>query len=186
MKPLKERCTNMSKIIKLIDGIPQIVEDDWMVMREACVPAAAHGVRTIFPFSTMWAQTGKETQEVRAVWISPDDDFEPVMALLLRLDLIAVDFPVFRDGRGYSIATLLRTRYGWTGELRAIGDVLRDQLNYMRRCGFDAFAVRADKDIHDAIKSFNHYSVRYQGAADDPVPLFKRRNDQLKAAAPRS
>jgi uncharacterized protein (DUF934 family) len=71
---------------------------------------------------------------------------------------------------------LLRTRYGWAGELRAIGDVLRDQLNYMRRCGFDAFSVRSDKDIHDAIKSFSHYSVRYQGAVDNPLPLFRRRN----------
>jgi uncharacterized protein (DUF934 family) len=116
--------------------------------------------------------------DVQAVWISPDDDFESCMPQLKNMQLIAVDFPSFRDGRGYSIATLLRTRYGWTGELRAIGDVLRDQLNYMRRCGFDSFAVRADKDIHDALLSFSRYSVRYQGAVDDPVPLFRRRTGQ--------
>lgn len=170
----------MSKIIRLIDGNPRIVEDDWSVMREPYVPGTIYSARTIFPFSILQGQDGQVTQEVRAVWISPDDDFELIVAQILELDLIAVDFPVFRDGRGYSIATLLRTRYGWTGELRAIGDVLRDQLNYMRRCGFDAFVVRADKNIHDAIKSFNHYSVRYQGAVDDPVPLFRRRNDPLK------
>jgi uncharacterized protein (DUF934 family) len=171
----------MSKIIKLIDGIPRIVEDDWSVMSKLYVPGAEASSRTIFPFSVLQSQIYTVPQEIRAIWISPDDDFESMADRLLGLDLIAVDFPVFRDGRGYSIATLLRTRYGWTGELRAIGDVLRDQLNYMRRCGFDAFAVRADKDIHDAIKSFAHYSVRYQGAVDDPVPLFRRRNGQKTA-----
>ncbi|WP_292932560.1 DUF934 domain-containing protein [Noviherbaspirillum sp.] len=166
----------MSKIIKLLAGMPQVVEDRWCVMREPHVPVAESSAWTIFPLSALQPQENKVTPEVRAVWIAPDDDFETLVVQLLKLDLIAVDFPVFRDGRGYSIATLLRTRYGWTGELRAIGDVLRDQLNYMRRCGFDSFAVRADKDIHDAIKSFTHYSVRYQGAVDDPVPLFRRRH----------
>nr|WP_310638858.1 DUF934 domain-containing protein [Burkholderia gladioli] len=86
-----------------------------------------------------------------------------------------MDFPRFGDGRGYSTAHLLRNRHGWTGELRAIGDVLRDQLNYMSRCGFDAFAVRADRDPHDALNAFTEFSERYQGAVDDAVPLFRRR-----------
>lgn len=167
----------MSNIIKLNAGMPQVVENDWSVLREPDVPDSENSTRIIFPFSALQTAASTATPEIRAVWISPDDDFEPLVPRLLGLELIAVDFPVFRDGRGYSIATLLRTRYGWTGELRAIGDVLRDQLNFMRRCGFDAFAVRADKNIHDAIKSFSHYSVRYQGAVDDPEPLFRRRHD---------
>lgn len=168
----------MSKIIKLINGTPRVVEDDWSVVRELNVPEASTGARAVVPFTILQTHCGAEAPIVKAVWISPDDDFEPMAARLLELELLAIDFPVFRDGRGYSIATLLRTRYGWTGELRAIGDVLRDQLNYMRRCGFDSFAVRADKNIHDAIKSFNHYSVKYQGAVDDPAPLFRRREAQ--------
>lgn len=170
----------MPNIIKIRAGMPQVVEDEWIVMREPAM-TDADNARTIFPYKLLSPQDSAQASEVRAVWISPDDDFEPMIDRLLDLDLIAVDFPVFRDGRGYSIATLLRTRYGWTGELRAIGDVLRDQLNYMRRCGFDAFAVRADKDIHDAIKSFSYYSVRYQGAVDDPVPLFRRRDGRHAA-----
>jgi uncharacterized protein (DUF934 family) len=168
----------MSNIIKLVAGIPAIVADDRLLIREID-PASMEAVeQAIVPFS--YFQTLKEDQmrRIRAVWISPEDDFEPFVPHLLGLEVIAVDFPVFRDGRGYSVATLLRSRYGWKGELRAIGDVLRDQLNYMRRCGFDAFAIRADKNIHDAIKSFTHYTVRYQGAVDDPVPLFRRRNTQ--------
>lgn len=167
----------MLKMIRLADGLPEIVDDRWVVIRQPEAPDAGPTECQIVPFphfvSTLDAPTASD---IRAVWISPEDDFEGFVPQLLKLQLIAVDFPSFRDGRGYSIATLLRTRYAWAGELRAIGDVLRDQLNYMRRCGFDAFSVRADKDIHDAIKSFSHYSVRYQGAVDNPLPLFRRRN----------
>jgi len=168
----------MSYIIKLEGGVPQVVADERCVIRTLDTVEVTRIERAILPFSHFQTLEGDEASKVRAVWISPDDDFESLVPRLLGLELIAVDFPVFRDGRGYSVATLLRSRYGWRGELRAIGDVLRDQLNYMRRCGFDAFAVRADKDIHDAIKSFGHYSVRYQGAVDDPVPLFRRRGDR--------
>jgi uncharacterized protein (DUF934 family) len=165
----------MSKIIKLIAGNPQVIEDDWQVVRGPVVPSAQNGGRMIFPFNVLKAPPGTGDAKVRAVWIAPDDEFEAMVAQLLELDLIAVDFPQFRDGRGYSIATMLRTRYGWGGELRAIGDVLRDQLNFMRRCGFDAFAVRADKDIDDATLGFSRYSVAYQGAAGDATQLLSRR-----------
>lgn len=165
----------VSRIIKLQAEGPRIVEDDWIVVRDPQGPFAEPGRRLIVPFAAFKDMEQPQASDVTAVWISPDDDFEPGVSRLLTLDMIAVDFPVFRDGRGYSIAKLLRSRYGWKGELRAIGDVLRDQLNYMRRCGFDAFAVRADKDIEDALKSFSFYSVAYQGDVDDPVPLFRRR-----------
>jgi uncharacterized protein (DUF934 family) len=168
----------MGKIIKLLDGVPTIVDDAWSVKRDdSPVPGAPIG-KQIRPFSIVKDMPSESwaVQPSSAVWISPDDDFEPLAPALCQLPLIAVDFPSFRDGRGYSIGYLLRSRYGYTGELRAIGDVLRDQLNYMRRCGFDAFAVRADKSIDDALKSFNRYSVQYQGAIDQPLPLFRRRH----------
>lgn len=111
------------------------------------------------------------------VWL---DSFESPEALaeslgdVNRLPLIAVNFPRFVDGRGYSFATLLRQRYGYTGELRAIGDVLHDQLFYMKRCGFDAYAVRADKSIEDALRGLNDFSETYQAAVDQPLPLYRR------------
>ncbi|MGH8808317.1 MAG: DUF934 domain-containing protein [Noviherbaspirillum sp.] len=163
----------MSKIIKMIDGMPRVVDDAWVVVRSADA-GAVPSPNEILPFPALKERAADESRP-RAAWIAPDDAFEAQAQRLCELDLIAVDFPSFRDGRGYSIATLLRARYGWSGELRAIGDVLRDQLNYMRRCGFDAFAVRADKDIHDALKGFSRYSVQYQGAVDQPQPLFRRR-----------
>lgn len=172
---LEKGTEEMPKIIKLHADGPRIVDDDWSVIPVPVDHASLHVPRAVLPLPVYLAMDEQEARNIRAVWISPDDDFEPAVSRLLELDMIAIYFPVFRDGRGYSIAKLLRTRYGWRGELRTIGDVLRDQLNYMRRCGFDAFTVRADKNIEDAIKSFSFYSVSYQGGVDDPVPLFRRR-----------
>ena len=122
----------MANIIKIVDGSPQVIEDQWVVVREAQLTMSQPTTKEILPFSCWRGSEPRDAMaKPRAVWISPDDDFESSTAQLCELDLIAVDFPSFRDGRGYSIGYLLRSRYGWKGELRAIGDVLRDQLNYM-------------------------------------------------------
>jgi len=111
------------------------------------------------------------------VWL---DSFESPEALvesladINQLVLIAINFPRFVDGRGYSFAALLRGRYGYRGELRAIGDVLHDQLFYMKRCGFDAFAVRAEKNIEDALRGLADFSEPYQATVDQALPLYRR------------
>ena len=89
--------------------------------------------------------------------------------------LIALEFPKFRDGRAYSYARLLRERYGFKGELRAIGDVLHDHLFFMAQCGFDAFALREDQDAQEALSVFGTFSDGYQTSVLRPVPLFRRR-----------
>lgn len=94
---------------------------------------------------------------------------------LPRFALIALEFPKFVDGRCFSHARLLRERYHYAGELRAIGDVWRDQLFHMRRCGIDSFAVREDKDMEDAIKAFSEFTVKYQPAADGAPPIYHLR-----------
>lgn len=94
---------------------------------------------------------------------------------LHRLAVIAIHFPVFRDGRGYSLARILREQYGYQGELRATGDVLRDQLFFMQRCGFDAFEPRADRSIEDALNGLNDFSVIYQADANEKRPIYRRR-----------
>ncbi len=88
--------------------------------------------------------------------------------------LIAIDFPVFNDGRGYSTAAVLRSRYQYRGDLRAIGDVLIDQLFFLRRVGFTSFLLRADQDHLKAVAKLRTFSDAYQGAADDPLPAFRR------------
>ena len=103
------------------------------------------------------------------------EEIEEIADQLQHFQVIALNFPAFTDGRHYSTAYLLRTRYGYRGEVRAIGDVLRDQLFALRRVGFDAFALRADKDPQDALQSFADFAEVYQASADQPLPLFRRR-----------
>jgi uncharacterized protein (DUF934 family) len=107
------------------------------------------------------------------VWLAPADDPALLAADAATLPLIAVDFPKFTDGRGYSIGRLLRERFGFTGELRAIGDVQRDQLYYLHQVGFDAFAVRDDKDAQEALRSLRDFSDGYQ-LTNRRTPWFRR------------
>ena len=94
---------------------------------------------------------------------------------LERVVLIAIEFPRFTDGRGYSVARMLRQRHGFTGELRAVGWVLRDQLYYLERCGFTAFELKDGKSLESALEAFAEFSVSYQAAADEKRPLYRRR-----------
>lgn len=109
------------------------------------------------------------------VRLRPDDETDAIEGDLQDLPLVAIEFPKFTDGRGYSKARRLRERHGYEGELRAIGNVLRDQLFYMHRCGFDAFELQPGKSLEQALEAFDELSVAYQGAADEPRPLFRRR-----------
>lgn len=109
------------------------------------------------------------------VWLAPDDDPEVLRGDLERFALVAVHFPRFTDGRGYSTATLLRERLGYRGELRAFGDIGRDQVFYLARVGFDAMRLAGDADPERALAAFDDFSVRYQGAVDEQLPLFQRR-----------
>ncbi len=110
-----------------------------------------------------------------AVRIEPADDARALLSRLGQLSLVEVTFPAFRDGRGYSAARILREA-GYTGELRAAGDVLVDQVPLMRRCGFDSFAPDAPLDEAVVAASLARYDHVYQGAADSAVPVWKLRH----------
>jgi uncharacterized protein (DUF934 family) len=164
-----------------------VVADDWTVLRltEEQTPDAVEvpAGKVIVPLK-VW-QTQRAVLESRtdlAVWIASSERPEELKADLARFRLTAVDFPKFADGRGYSIAYNLRARLGYTGELRAIGDVLRDQLFYMQRVGFNAFATRPDRNIHDALKGLTDFSDAYQTSWDQKTPLFRRVQRDHKAA----
>ena len=109
------------------------------------------------------------------VVLEPTDDLRALAERLPGLKLIAVNFPKYSDGRGYSIARLLRERYGYKGELRAIGVVARDHLQLMAQCGFDSFQLREGEDAQAALAAFDDFSEAYQASAAQPVPLFRRR-----------
>jgi uncharacterized protein (DUF934 family) len=156
-----------------------VVEDEWVVLRlsEGETPESVNvpAGKIIVPLKVWQAQ--REVLLARediGVWFASNERVEDLQNDVAQLPVIAVDFPKFGDGRGYSIAYRLRARLGYRGELRAIGDVLRDQLFYMQRAGFDAFATRADKDIHEAVKSLSDFSLSYQASVDESQPLFRR------------
>jgi len=109
------------------------------------------------------------------VWLKPDDEPQDLAADFEWLAQVAVHFPKFGDGRGFSIGALLRGRLGYRGELRAFGDIGRDHLFFLARCGFDTFRLADHRDPGDALAAFNDFSLRYQGSVDDPTPLFRRR-----------
>ena len=157
----------------------QIVADDWQVVKlaegETAESVAIPEGRVIVPLA-VW-QARRDALKARgnvAVWLASDERPEALKDDMASLPLIAVDFPKFGDGRGYSIAYNLRARLGFTGELRAIGDVLRDQLFYMQRVGFNAFATRPDRSIEDALKGLTDFSEAYQASWDKKAPLFRR------------
>jgi len=110
-----------------------------------------------------------------AVRIEAGEDARLLLPYLDRLALIEIDFPRFRDGRGYSSASILREA-GYTGELRASGDVLVDQILFMRRVGFDSFAPETPIDPHALERAFERFGYFYQAAADQAVPVWKLRH----------
>jgi len=161
-----------------------LTEDRWTLVREAeaALPAGA----AIIPLAT-W-KTQRQALLARGdigVWLAPADDPADLATDVAQLPLVAVDFPQFADGRGYSTARLLRQRYGFKGELRAIGDVQRDQLAYLVQCGFDAFAIRDGKDAREALAGLADFSDGYQ-LTEARLPWFRRRAHAGVAGASRS
>ena len=154
-----------------------VIQDSWLLLEQGAIGSLPFSGDVIVPLD-LWTSE-REALSFRlgrvGVWLDADAEPAAIAQDLGRLDLIAVRFASFADGRGYSIARLLRERYGYRGELRAIGDVLRDQLYYLSRCGFDAFALRADQDPEQALAALDDFSENYQASPAQPIPLFRRR-----------
>jgi len=107
--------------------------------------------------------------------LEPTDDPAAVAQRLARAARVEVHFPKFGDGRGFSIGRLLRERYGYQGELRAVGHITRDHLFFLESCGFDAFELREGEDPYAALAAFDDFSESYQASPQRPLPLFRRR-----------
>ena len=161
----------MPQLIK--DG--KLIENNWVQITPEMDGVPAEGdIIVALPY---W-QENKQALLARsgqvAVWLEPGEETADLADDLDKLPMIAVNFPVFSDGRGYSYARELRTRYNYQGEVRAIGDVLQDQLFYMWRCGFDAFDIRADRDAEEALNGLKVFTVTYQADTHDPRPIYRR------------
>jgi uncharacterized protein (DUF934 family) len=162
-----------------------VVADPWLRLEpgaDGSLPAVPPAGDVIVPLA-LWREQ-REALLARpgrlGVWLKSDEDPQAIAEDLRLFGVVAVDFPKFGDGRGYSTARLLRERYGWKGELRAIGDIFRDQLFYLASCGFNAYVLRPGEDPHEALAGFGDFSESYAASVERPLPLFRRR----AAAAP--
>lgn len=157
----------------------QVHSDNWQVLRpEAEADLATTTVpagQWLVPFSLWLAQhDALKSRSDIGVWLSPSDDLAEVARHFGEWPLIAIDFPKFTDGRGYSIAWRLRNHYHYEGELRAIGNVLVDQLFFMLRVGFDTLALDPKVSAATAERHLAPFPDTYQGSTDNPAPLFRR------------
>ena len=179
--PSRHRSSSRSASMPQLIKDRAIADDAWTLVRDVELLATVSAdVAVIVPLA-YWTQH-RDALSARGkvgVWLAPSDDPAKLGDDVGNLPLIAVDFPQFTDGRGYSIGRLLREKFGFRSELRAIGDILRDQLYYLHACGFNAFAVRPDRSIADALKGLADFSDNYQATAAQPVPLFRRRDTRV-------
>ena len=153
-----------------------LAEDKYVLLRDAkSLADVPDSVPTIVPLALWLERRGALIARGEVgVWLAPADDPSTLAPDLAHVSVIAVDFPQFTDGRGYSHARLLRERYRYSGELRAIGDVGRDQLYYLSQCGFDAFLLPDGRNAEDALSAFDDFSDGYQ-ATVLRTPWFRRR-----------
>jgi uncharacterized protein (DUF934 family) len=156
-----------------------VVTDPWQRLEAAAggdLPAELPAGDIIVPLGP-W-QSRREALLARpgrvGVWLDSNEEPGLIAGDLRHFEVVAVNFPKFGDGRGFSIGRLLRERYGWKGELRAVGDIFRDQLLFLSGCGFNAFSLREGEDPREALAGFTVFSESYQGTVERP-PLFRRR-----------
>ncbi|MBU3538102.1 DUF934 domain-containing protein [Polynucleobacter sp. UK-Gri1-W3] len=164
------------------DGRPALASNDWQVwggsQDEGGLPDLEHGAHKVLVPFTWWLEHHHEADILAlakngqiGVWFATDDDIlkhaDVIEAGKKVWPLVAAHFPIFRDGRSFSTAALLRNRFAWEGEIRAIGDVLIDQLLQGARVGFDSFALRPDQNLDVALKQFDLYTVTTQNSWRD-------------------
>ena len=157
-----------------------VVTDHWLRLDlnpDGTAPAAPPAADVIVPLA-MWREQRVQLL-VRpgrlGVWLDSHEEPGEIAEDLKLFGVVAVNFPKFGDGRGFSTARLLRERYGWKGELRAFGDIFRDQLFYLASVGFDSFVLREGEDPQEALAGFKVFSESYQASVERPLPLFRRR-----------
>lgn len=154
----------MSRLIKQ----DRIVQDTWLPLDADITQPAPGQICNL----EQWLKL--ENKNGSAVQLESGEEPAPLLAYLEQIQLVVIHFPVFTDGRGFSYARDLR-EHGYRGELRAAGKFIRDQLTYLRRCGFDAFQMADESGLEEALASLRDFSEYYQAAIDQPLPLFRRR-----------
>lgn len=151
----------------------QLIENDsWQLLTDEEQALPADG-SVILPLARFEQAKADGSALTLAPLVNGDDDVNALLELAPTLELIAIEIPAFTDGRGFSFARMLR-RAGFKGQIRAIGDVTRDRLAFLTRCGFDAFQIPDDRYSDDILSALEEISVNYQGSADEPRPIYHR------------
>jgi uncharacterized protein (DUF934 family) len=165
----------------------KVQQDDWIVVEkdaELNEQQLSGREKLLLPLQIWLAHCDQLASNSNiGLWLDSDEEplsigaLDPALTVsrCKSISLIAINFPVFSDGRGYSYARQLRDRFGYQGELRAIGDVLQDQLFFYQRCGFNSFSIRQDCNAETALGSLNDFSVVYQATNDNAMPAYRRR-----------
>lgn len=146
--------------------------------------------KVLVPLAVWLARKSEFTKRLNhgeiGIWLATHEPLELLATADLNLfPVIAVYVERFPDGRIFSLGNLLRSRYGFKNELRAFGDVLRDQLFFLKRSGFDSYLIRADRSAEDALASLRDFSEPYQGAVDNAQPVWRRYSRQAAHPQPK-
>lgn len=179
-KPVGAQPENPAQL--LVDGA--VVENQWNLLplsdegdEKAITADSLAPGKIILPLTT-WLELREELaprKDEIGVWLDSDETADLIGEYARELPLIATHFPAFTDGRAFTAGRLLRQRYGFKGELRAVGNFIRDQLTYLNRCGFNAFAYQGDQPLTGLLDSMQDFSDAYQTAVDQTLPIFRRR-----------
>lgn len=166
----------MPKLIKLHGDAADFANDAFTVAtEEEGIPASGGVILSLAQFKAE-GQALIDAGRLIGVLIAPDEAVEDIADDLPHLALVAISFPKYRDGRGYSSARILRERFGYDGEIRAVGDVLREQADHMVRCGFDAFEPADGSTPQQWLEATRRYAHVYQRSADTRLPAHAERS----------
>ncbi|GAB3476595.1 DUF934 domain-containing protein [Marinomonas epiphytica] len=158
----------MQKLIKdgeIVDNLYQWIQDTDQEINESSLVRAS-----------VWLEQQDTIGSVAGLWLEAGDGTEALQGIdLSQFSVIGVHFPAFTDGRGFSYARLLRERLNFTGEIRALGKFIPDQLGYLLRVGFNSFEFQAEVNLEKALELHKPFSIAYQGDVADPRPIFLRR-----------
>lgn len=151
-----------------------VLENNWTIINDE---SGDFSQKNIMIPANYWLENQEEFagRDDVSIWLAGDADLSHFRGLLTQFPVIGINFPAFADGRGYSLARLLAEREMYIGEIRAIGDVLIDQLFFMKRCGFTSYLLKDGIDAQKALNYFSTFKDPYQLAADIKDPLFRRK-----------
>ena len=164
----------MPTLIELEDGVVKGAEDPFTHVADDQEVAAGDVILSLTRFQAEGDRLLSEGRRV-GVRLTAEEEVEALAYDLPRLSVVALEFPKYRDGRAYTNARLARERFGFTGQVRAVGDVLREQAAFMVRCGFDAFEPADGASANEWQAAVRRYRHVYQRAADGRVPAFEER-----------